>query len=723
MKQRQLTSKPLTSPDDSRPIVKHRFARAALHSFALLLSMAGPAPGAENPFFPAPDIIKGNVAFWKKIYAEVSVQEGLLHDRDYPLVIFEKIDLKGIQEINKSDYVEARKKSLADTLILLQSAPDSALSGRQRSIKTLYSTYAAPNGIKGAEERIRFQPGQKERFRQGVERSFLYMDTISAILKSHGLPDQLKYLPHVESSFDPEAYSRVGAAGLWQFMRGTGKLFLKINYDIDERLDPIKSTEAASRLLKLNYRQLQSWPLAITAYNYGLTGMRKAVASTQTSDFSVIIQKHESPLFKFASKNFYASFIAASQLADSAEDYFKDLIRAAPVRMSTFTLKSDATAATLYRKLGISNDEFKKLNPSLRPVVFAQQKTIPAGSIINIPFIPAGRESVLAAAMTTAASMSAPVPAEENRITEYYTVCKGDNLHSISRKYGLRIQRLASFNAIAQIHRIYEGQILRLPPRDTATVGPVETQVTAASPPTATMAPESLQARTIMEEESQTAAAYADSTTAPAPIVAPRAPDSALVAITGDQSSGKVMNVFDAGVYSLDLEITPDASSAIVQISFDESIGRLAEWMNVPVDAILRLNELNAPRVKLGQRISIPIRPRSNVKRFGINRLEYHMAIEEDFFFRYQIAEVVEQPIKPGDNFWKLCYRNQIPLWLFKKHNRGVDLMALKPGMKIGMPTVNAKSIHVPPAAGEAFSGDSLLGPQVLRPEVSERKH
>jgi LysM repeat protein len=183
------------------------------------------------------------------------------------------------------------------------------------------------------------------------------------------------------------------------------------------------------------------------------------------------------------------------------------------------------------------------------------------------------------------------------------------------------------------------------------------------------------------------------------------------------------MNVFDAGVYSLDLEITPDASSAIVQISFDESIGRLAEWMNVPVDAILRLNELNAPRVKLGQRISIPIRPRSNVKRFGINRLEYHMAIEEDFFFRYQIAEVVEQPIKPGDNFWKLCYRNQIPLWLFKKHNRGVDLMALKPGMKIGMPTVNAKSIHVPPAAGEAFSGDSLLGPQVLRPEVSERKH
>ena len=104
-----------------------------------------------------------------------------------------------------------------------------------------------------------------------------YMIFLKKIFKKYDLPEELIVLPHVESSFNYKAYSSAGAAGIWQFTRGTGKQYLKISYEVDERLDPILSTEAAAKLLKRNYEVLGSWPLAITAYNHGAYGMKRAV--------------------------------------------------------------------------------------------------------------------------------------------------------------------------------------------------------------------------------------------------------------------------------------------------------------------------------------------------------------------------------------------------------------------------------------------------------------
>ena len=118
-------------------------------------------------------------------------------------------------------------------------------------------------------------------------------------------------MPHVESSFDPYAYSKVGAAGLWQFMRSTGRRFLRIDAAVDERLDPYRATEAAAQLLSYNYRLLGSWPLAITAYNHGAEGMRRAREQLGTDDIVRIVRDYHSPTFGFASRNFYVSFLAA----------------------------------------------------------------------------------------------------------------------------------------------------------------------------------------------------------------------------------------------------------------------------------------------------------------------------------------------------------------------------------------------------------------------------
>ena len=132
-------------------------------------------------------------------------------------------------------------------------------------------------------------------------------------------------LPHVESSFNPRAYSKVGAAGLWQFMRSTGRRYMRIDGAVDDRLDPFRSTEAAAQLLAYNYRVLGTWPLALTAYNHGTAGMRRAKETLGTDDIVRIVRNYTSRTFGFASRNFYVSFLAALEIDRNPEKYFGSL--------------------------------------------------------------------------------------------------------------------------------------------------------------------------------------------------------------------------------------------------------------------------------------------------------------------------------------------------------------------------------------------------------------
>ncbi len=145
------------------------------------------------------------------------------------------------------------------------------------------------------------------------------------ILKQEGVPEDLVYLPHVESSFNCQARSKAGAVGMWQFLRGTGKQYLTINKRVDQRKDPLLSTRAAARLLRDNYARLQSWPLALIAYNYGTNGLVRATEEHNTSDFEYILDNHKERTFRFASRNFYAEFLAAKEIARNPDRYFKEM--------------------------------------------------------------------------------------------------------------------------------------------------------------------------------------------------------------------------------------------------------------------------------------------------------------------------------------------------------------------------------------------------------------
>ncbi|SVD33828.1 uncharacterized protein METZ01_LOCUS386682, partial [marine metagenome] len=225
--------------------------------------------------FSVPAGLESRVEFWKKIYSEYSTDHYILHDMDDLSKIYKVVYIKdGSKLSNRSrDHKLKRFKKKYRKILLKIARVKNPLSLKGES-KRVYNL--VKSNFKMASRRIRIQVGQSDRFRAGIGRSGIYQGRINKIFSKAKLPLELTVLPHVESSFQTNAYSSAGAAGIWQFTRGTGRLFMRVGYDIDERRDPILSTLAASKLLKTNFETLQSWPLAITAYNHGAYGMKRA---------------------------------------------------------------------------------------------------------------------------------------------------------------------------------------------------------------------------------------------------------------------------------------------------------------------------------------------------------------------------------------------------------------------------------------------------------------
>jgi membrane-bound lytic murein transglycosylase D len=312
--------------------------------------------------------------------------------------------------------------------------------------------------LKKAARSLRFQLGQADKFRAGLIRSGAWRAHIEDTLRELGVPGELVALPHVESSYNPRAYSRVGAAGMWQFTRQTGRRYLRVDHVVDERLDPFKSTTAAARLLRDNYRITHAWPLAITAYNHGASGMRRASQKLGTRDIATIVRKYKSRTFGFASRNFYVSFLAASAIDKNPVRHFGLLTPDAPIEDKLIELPHYYPAQSLARALGIDMATLRDHNLSLRPSVWNGSKYIPRGYALRIP------RGMLRA---PSSELLARVPANERLTAQhrdrYYKVRRGDTLSRIATRYGTSERKLMSLNNLRSRHRIRAGQVLILP--------------------------------------------------------------------------------------------------------------------------------------------------------------------------------------------------------------------------------------------------------------------
>src|SRR5579859_959826 len=295
----------------------------------LILGMPSRAPAAAQDM-PRPPQLERDVQFWIRVYSQIDTNAGFLHDQYNLGVIYETLHFDpGLAPAERQRLVEQQRTRYAEALRRIADTPEGTpLSADDQRIRDLWGAEGNSTRLREAVNDIRFQLGQADRFRAGLVRSGAWETHIAETLANLGLPPELAVLPHVESSFNPAAYSKVGAAGLWQFMRSTGRRYMRIDNAVDDRLDPFRATEAAAQLLAYNYRLLGTWPLALTAYNHGAEGVRRAKETLGTDDIVKIVRGYKGRTFGFASRNFYVSFLAALEIDRNPEKYFGPVERA-----------------------------------------------------------------------------------------------------------------------------------------------------------------------------------------------------------------------------------------------------------------------------------------------------------------------------------------------------------------------------------------------------------
>jgi flagellar basal body-associated protein FliL len=337
---------------------------------------------AEN--FPVKGTVKTRVHFWKKVYTEITSLEGFLHDPKDLSIIYKKLSLPEESKARK-EFIKQEKEKIKQILHAIIDQNTQNFSEEENKILEQV-TQKSKSELQAMAQDIRLQYGLKDRYYEGLIRSYKYMDFILKTYQEMGLPLELAYLPHVESSFNYEAYSKVGAAGIWQFMRSTGRLYgLKENYLIDERRDPIKATKAAARLLRDNFIKLNSWPLALTAYNHGAQSMAQAIASLGTTDIDVIIDQYQGKRFGFASKNFYATFMATVEISKNPEKYFPSFKPPASLTYSTITLDQPYRLSEIQAALKLETATIKEYNYQIRPIAYRNDAKLPAGHELRLP--------------------------------------------------------------------------------------------------------------------------------------------------------------------------------------------------------------------------------------------------------------------------------------------------------------------------------------------------
>ncbi|NBX93091.1 MAG: hypothetical protein EBQ85_07680 [Proteobacteria bacterium] len=306
-------------------------------SFSDLEALLDDPSNKIEPEFKVPDSLRGRVHFWLQVFGRFSSRIKIVHDRYHPEVIYGYIDMRPLFRATSSLATAAHRSGNIEKRVLKELRARLLEAGNLSNTRLLDSEEKAElqnllvklgglneTAVKKAIRNLRTQTGQSDMFLAGVHRAKSLLPEIEKIFQEKGLPTGLARIPFVESSFNPKAYSRIGAIGLWQFVRETARHM--IHEDSEDRWrDPLAQSKAAARLLKLYRNVLPDWGIAITAYNSGVGRMRRltqkyGIESVET--FGQIPAKED---FGFAGRNFYAEFLAVNILEHYKETIFDDL--------------------------------------------------------------------------------------------------------------------------------------------------------------------------------------------------------------------------------------------------------------------------------------------------------------------------------------------------------------------------------------------------------------
>jgi membrane-bound lytic murein transglycosylase D len=507
---------------------------------------------AQDELFPRPKELEPAVQFWTRVYTEVDTRSGFIHDDLRLDIVYQTVKFTDdMSQRDRRKRVERALELAQNILTKLATGARSGLNSEEQRVLALFPEGTSNAEFRAAIGRLRFQLGQSDRFRAGLGRAGAWKPYIYEVLDKEGLPRELGSLPHVESSFDPTAYSKVGAAGLWQFTRSTGVRYMRIDHIVDERRDPFLATKAAARLLADNHSVVETWPLALTAYNHGLAGMRRAADTLRTTDIATVIAKYQSRSFGFASRNFYAAFLAALAIDKDPERYFDHLHVDPPSPTGTVVVPAFMRADKLADGLNLRFSALRALNPALSDAVWSGDKFVPEGFELRVP------QATAAVAAELLAAIDARERFADQRADQEHKVRRGDTLSQIASEYRVSLAALMRVNGFTGRDMLRVGQTIKLP---LEAAGDRSSLVADASaPPTAT----AVVARAAPEPRK-------------APVVAP--------AVT-----------------------TTDDGKSVYVVRNGDSIERIAKRVGVDADALLAANSIsNRNLILVGQTLVVP---------------------------------------------------------------------------------------------------------------------
>jgi len=450
-----------------------KFSRGWAFVLAVSLSvLLSGTPGWAKARFPVWRGLVPHVEFWKLVYSEFTSAQAIVHDRNRLGVVYEIVDYAPMIEAAGSvpglweeqqpflDNIKAYYQGVL--LSIAKKWPKGPFNAEELRVRRLFGVRVSKaTFLEAAEDgRIRVQWGLKDRFREAIQRSKLYMPMMEGIFLQHGLPTELTRLVFVESMCNPDARSSAGAAGMWQFMKGTARSYdLRVTRHIDERKDPWKSTDAAARLLKDNYERLGTWPLALTAYNHGTYGMVRASNEVGSNNLMRIIAQYQGPSFGFASKNFYSEFLAALWTYENRHRLFGDWDGRHPLRYQKVELPTVVSLAKLTRRSGISTEDIARLNPALSKEMLEGRAYLPKGYDLNVP---KGKASRVVKAYQSLPTKDKSQVHNRPMASVRHKVRPGETLHGLSRRYNVPVQKIARANGLSVRTKLRVGQSLKI---------------------------------------------------------------------------------------------------------------------------------------------------------------------------------------------------------------------------------------------------------------------
>ncbi|MDH5345468.1 MAG: transglycosylase SLT domain-containing protein, partial [Gammaproteobacteria bacterium] len=417
-------------------------------SATLLLVAATFAYSNEDPLFPQPAELDRDVGFWLSIFTNFTTSEGVLHDNRNLAVVYEKLPLpEGASRQQRQRASDQRREHYRKILTTLASGKREGLTAEEKRVLDMWPADISNKELSDAAGRIRFQLGLSDRFREGLQRAGRYRDHINAEFSRLGVPVDLAALPHVESSYNTEARSHVGASGIWQFTRSTGQRFMQVDHVLDERNDPFLATTAAGKLLAYNYSIAGNWPMAITAYNHGLAGVRRAMQKHGDHNYTDILRNYDGRAFGFASRNFYVAFLAAREVDQNPDRYFPGLVPYRPVDYTMVRLDAYVPADALARAWNVGEDDLARHNPALQATIWQGSKYLPRDYTIRMP------SSILNGTMADLMGTLPPDAMFDKQLPDlFHTVARGDTLSQIADAYDTRVSTLVALNNLSSSH-------------------------------------------------------------------------------------------------------------------------------------------------------------------------------------------------------------------------------------------------------------------------------